>query len=37
MSAKTGWERDRRVHFNDIVNDYDKIRQATPKNCLTIF
>lgn len=26
----TGWERDRRVHFNDIVENYDSIRPEYP-------
>ncbi len=28
---ETGWERNKRTHFNDIVADYDKIRPEYPR------
>jgi ubiquinone/menaquinone biosynthesis C-methylase UbiE len=28
---ETGWERNKRTHFNDIVEDYDKIRPEYPR------
>ena len=27
---KTGWERENRIHFDDIVLNYDKIRPEYP-------
>ena len=30
MAAGTGWERSRRVHFNEIVETYDKVRWDYP-------
>jgi len=30
MTEKTGWERENRVHFDDIVNVYDKVRVGYP-------
>lgn len=32
---KTGWERNNRIHFDDIVVDYDKIRQEYPDQIFT--
>jgi len=28
--AKTGWERERRTHFDEITAEYDKIRWNYP-------
>lgn len=32
----TGWERNKRYHFNDIVIDYDKIRPEYPKKLFEV-
>ena len=31
VAEETGWERNKRTHFNDIVVDYDKIRPEYPR------
>ena len=31
VSGKTGWERDKRIHFDDIVEKYDCIRPEYPR------
>lgn len=31
VAIETGWERNKRTHFNDIVVDYDKIRPEYPR------
>jgi tRNA G46 methylase TrmB len=28
--TKTGWERERRHHFDEIVTEYDKVRPSYP-------
>lgn len=35
-TVETGWERNKRTHFNDIVEDYDKMRPVTRVSFLTM-